>query len=292
MVLAEHFEVHAERGPAHAEIGLPLHLYMAAGHRQREFLAGRILERHGPLLSVYGLHRHIEHFARVRMDWQERAVGRLTLLAQRGQHHIHDVLIFPRGLQQHGVEPAGFVTFRGRQEFILESELVEEGTEPRIHVRAIGIMRAERVRHSRQRLLQVRLQLFRVRHGRRHFAHPVHVIRHTDQARCVFAAGQHFKGVTHHRRAHDFAKRADMRQAGRAITGLEGHRVASLTLAGLDLLLHALFQLAGKLERPGLSGMGERGEIGHRKCLSLLRNERSAGPRGRRGSGQAVRTFL
>ncbi|CUS55498.1 hypothetical protein MGWOODY_Hyp1745 [hydrothermal vent metagenome] len=38
--------------------------------------------------------------------------------------------------------------------------------------------------------------------------------------------------------------------------------------------------------------MGERGEIGHRKCLSLLRNERSAGPRGRRGSGQAVRTFL
>ncbi len=213
MVLAEHFEVHAKRGPAHAEVRLPLHLHMPAGDRQREFLASFVVESDRAIGAVDGFHRHIENVAGVRMDRQERAVGRLAFLAQRRQHHVHDLLILLCRALQHLVKAAGFVAFRCRQEFVFEAELVEEGAETRIHVLAIGLMRAERVRHSRQRHLQIGLQLFRVRHGRRHLAHAVHVVGHADQARRDLALRQHFKRMAHHGRADHFAERADVRQA-------------------------------------------------------------------------------
>jgi hypothetical protein len=63
VVLAEHLEIHAQRGPAHAEIRLPLQLHMPAGDRQGDVGPVLIVERDRAGLGVDGLHRHIEHVA-------------------------------------------------------------------------------------------------------------------------------------------------------------------------------------------------------------------------------------
>ena len=90
MVLAEHFEVDAERGPSHAEVRLPLQLHVAAGDGQRRFAAVLVVERDGAGLGVDVLHGHVEHAAGLGRDRQERAIGCLTLGAERRQHDVHD----------------------------------------------------------------------------------------------------------------------------------------------------------------------------------------------------------
>ncbi len=72
VVLAEHLEIDAERGPAHAEVGLPLQLHMAARHGQRDIATVFVGEGHGAVLRIDILHGHIQHAAGNRRDWKER----------------------------------------------------------------------------------------------------------------------------------------------------------------------------------------------------------------------------
>ncbi len=210
------------------------------------------------------LHRHIEHAARRRTDREERRIGRLTLLAQRGKHDLHDLGILLRRAHQHLVKGAGSIAFGRAHEGVLEAEPVEEGAQAGIVVRGETVeLVGKRVRHARERLAEMGLKHLPIGHIRRHLAHAIHIVGKADQLSRVAASGEYLEGMAHHGRAHDLAESADMRQAGRPIAGLEDHRRTHLALAGLFHLFHARLELARKLERPGFCGSGEGGEIGH-----------------------------
>ena len=93
-----------------------------------------------------------------------------------------------------------------------------------------------------------------VGHVVRHLPKPVHVVGEREQARLDLVLGQHAKGMAHHRGARDLAERADMRQAGRAVAGLEQHLVLRAFLQPRDNGLRLL-------ERPGVGLFGERTQI-------------------------------
>ena len=93
----------------------------------------------------------------------------------------------------------------------------------------------------------MRLEERAVRHVVRDLAHAVHVVGEAEQPRLDLVAGQHAEGVAHHRGARDLAERADMRQAGRAVAGLEQDRL------GKALPFVALDDLPRLLERPGFA---------------------------------------
>ena len=76
---------------------------------------------------------------------------------------------------------------------------------------------------ARQRQMQRRLKLFRVRHVAGHFAQPVHVVGKSDQARRRVST-ERLERAADHGRAHHLAECPDMRQAGRAVAGLEQGR--------------------------------------------------------------------
>ncbi len=225
-ILAGHFIVDAERIPAHRPVRLPLQLAMAASDRKRNALLGIgivIGDRAG--LGVVLCDRHVEHEPGARTDRQERRIARRALLAQRRQHDRHHLLQPLQHAQQRGVEPArGVILGRGR-EFVVEAELVEERAQPRIVVRAETVMAAERIGHLGQRLAEMLGQELLVRHVVRHLAQAVHVVGEGEQARLDLVLGQHAEGVAHHGGARDLAEGADMRQAGRAVAGLEQHLV-------------------------------------------------------------------
>ena len=132
--------------------------------------------------------------------------------------------------------------------------MIEEGAEPRIVVRAKTVMRAERIGHARQRLAEIGFQRRLVRHVVRHLAQAVHVVGEGEQARLDLVLGQHAEGMPHHRGARDLAERADMRQAGRAVAGLEQHLVLRAFLQPRDNGLRLL-------ERPGVGLFGERAQV-------------------------------
>ena len=82
-ILAGHFVIDAERDPAHRPVRLPLQLAGAAGHRHGEaLLRFRFLEGDHAALGVMRNHRHLQHHAGLRIDRQERRIGRGALLAQ------------------------------------------------------------------------------------------------------------------------------------------------------------------------------------------------------------------
>ena len=122
-------------------------------------------------------------------------------------------------------------------------------------MRAVTVMRSERVWHVRQRLLQMLFQAFWVRHGPRHFAHPVHIVRHTDQARWDRIVRYSMKGVADHSRAHHLTKGPDMRQTRRAVAGFVNDRVCP-NLAAFAFDKQAFDQLARLLNGPRLA-LGE-----------------------------------
>jgi hypothetical protein len=72
------------RGPAHAEIRLPLQLHMPAGDRHGGVATILVGEGDRAISGVDFLHRHVEHAAGNRRDRQERRIGRLPLLTQVG----------------------------------------------------------------------------------------------------------------------------------------------------------------------------------------------------------------
>ena len=109
MVLAIHLKIHPQGRPTGAEIRLPLQFDLTAGHRQGPFSSGVIVKRNGAVAGIHVLHRHIQHPAGFRMDWQKTGIGLLAFLAQAGQHDRHDRVITFAGQQQGRIELAGFV---------------------------------------------------------------------------------------------------------------------------------------------------------------------------------------
>ena len=273
-ILAGHFIVDAEREPAHRPVRLPLQLAMPAGDRKRDALLGFgivIGDRAG--LHIVLDDRHIQHRAGARANREERRIARRALLAQRRQHDRHHLLEPLQHAQQRRVEVSRRVIVGRTGEFVVKTERVEEGAQPRIVVRAKTVMGAERIRHARQRLAEILLQQLLVRHIVRHLAQAVHVVGEGEQPRLDLVLGEHAKGMAHHGGARDLAEGADMRQARWAVAGLEQHLVLRAFLQPRDNRL-------GLLERPGIGLFGERTKIvrgggkfgrGHSEGLSLGR---------------------
>src|SRR5262245_55403966 len=108
------------------------------------------------------------------------------------------------------------------------------------------VMRPKGVRHARQRLPQMRSQQVLVGDIVRHFPQPVHIIREAEEP-CWDLWRQPFEGPAHHRRAHNFRERPNMRESRRAIASLEQH----VSLLGCRSPQTALQELSSFLERPG-----------------------------------------
>ena len=70
-----------------------------------------------------------------------------------------------------------------------------------------------------------------VRHVVRHLAQAVHVVGEGEQPGLDLVLGQHAEGVAHHGGARDLAEGADMRQARRAVAGLEQHLVLRVSFS-------------------------------------------------------------
>ncbi len=149
VVLAIHLEIDAQRRPARAEIRLPLQLHLPAGDRQRPFPPGLVVEGDRAFAGVDLLHRHIKHPPGLGVDRQEAGIGLLPLLAQAGQHDLHDVVIALGGMAQRVVEIARLVEVGRREELVLEAEGVEEPPQHGVVVVAEAREFAERVGHAR-----------------------------------------------------------------------------------------------------------------------------------------------
>ncbi|MEI9930928.1 MAG: hypothetical protein WDM89_10355 [Rhizomicrobium sp.] len=171
-----------------------------------------------------------QHLAGARRHRKKRRVGLLPLFAERRDHHRHHAIVFLQHMQQRIVIDAGFVELRRAAELVIEAEAVEERAQPCVHVVAIALCRAERIGDRRQRLAEIRGHHLLVRHIVRHLAQTVHVVRHREQSRLHIRPHQ-LKCAPHPCRARDFAEGADMRQAGRAIAGLEQNFLYFFALA-------------------------------------------------------------
>ena len=107
-------------------------------------------------------------------------------------------------------------------------------------MRTETVMGTERIGHAGQRFAKVFGHHLLLRHVVRHFTQSVHIVRKSKQlCRDIRYS---FKGAAHHGRAHNLAKGADMRQAGRPVTGFEQYvalvrRVTASTLQDLARLL-------------------------------------------------------
>ena len=111
-VLARHFVVDVQRGPAHGPVGLPLQLHVAAGDGQFGTTAGGIVEDDGPLLHMAFQRRHLQHMAGDGADRQEGRIGLAPFRAERRQHDgLHGVEPLEQR-QQRRVEAAGPVLLR------------------------------------------------------------------------------------------------------------------------------------------------------------------------------------
>ena len=258
-ILTRHLVVDAERGPAHRPVRLPLQLAVATSDGNGDSL-GRlgIVIRDRAVLRVVRDDRHVKHLPGARTDRQERRIGRGALLPQRRQHDRHHLLEPLEHLEQRRVELAGFVIVGRAYELVFEAELIEERAQPRIVVvPERGILVRERVRHAGQRLVEMRGEHLLVRHVVRHLAQAVHVIGEGDQPRLDPVVGQHAERMPHHGRAGDLAERADVRQAGRTVAGLEQHLVLRLPFQPRDDLLRLL-------ERPGVRLFGKAAQVPRR----------------------------
>ena len=154
----------------------------------------------------------------------------------------------------------------------------------RAQARIVGVTKRrmlvrERVRHRGERPPQILRQQILVRHVVRHLAEAVHVVGEGEQARLDLVLGQHAKGVAHHRGARDLAERADMRQAGRPVAGLEQHLVLRAFLQPRDNGLRLL-------ERPGVGLFGERTKIARAHVGIDNGHQGASGPRKIAISGQ------
>ncbi len=145
-------------------------------------------------------------------------------------------------------------------------------------------MGAERIGHLGERLAEMLPDQVLVGDVVGDLAQPVHVVGERDQPGLDLVRGEGAKGMAHHGGARDLAEGADMRQARRAIAGLEDHLV--LGAAG-----EARDDLARFLERPGIALLRERPQVGssrgHHIGHRVLRARTSAPARGRSSRGPA-----
>ena len=163
--------------------------------------------------------RHLEHAPAVRADRQDRAVGLLAFGAERRQHRLADRLVALEHAAQHLVEAAGAIAFGGADELVFEAEAVQERLQPLIHVVAVALGGAERVRDRGQRLLQMLRDHRGIGDVVGNCAQAVHVVGERDQpGRQIGQAGER---LAHQRGAEHLGEGADVRQPGRAVAGLE-----------------------------------------------------------------------
>ena len=254
-VLAGHLVVDAQRHPTHRPIRLPLQFAAPAGDERSHVLCRiGILVGDGSSFRIVRDHRHLQDGAGPRRDRQERRIGKRALRAQRRQHDRHHRLEVRKHFQERIVETSRRVASSRRQEFVVEAELIEECAQARVVVIGEARMRAERIGHLGQRLVEVLRHHFFVGDIVGNLAQAVHVVGKSDEPRLDRVGGEHAEGVAHHRGARHLAERADMRQAGRAVAGLEDDLV-------LRVPLQPRHDLARFLERPGVRLLGERAQI-------------------------------
>ncbi len=117
-----------------------------------------------------------------------------------------------------------------------------------------ALVRAERIGHRGQRLVERCREQRLVGHVVGHLAQPVHVVGEADEARLALSFGQHLEGVANHAGARHLAESTDVRQARGAVAGFEND---GLVLAARQPL-QPLDETARLLERPSL-GVGEGG---------------------------------
>ena len=209
MVLAEHFKINTKCCPAHAEVRLPLELYVTAGNGERGIAPILIGKGDRAVPGVHFLHGHIENPPRGGRDGQEGAVGGLALFAQRRQHDAHDGVIALGSAAQHRVKLARLVIVRGAGEFIVEAEGIEETAQHGVVVVAKAlIIAAKGIGHGGERLVEMRLKEALVRNIIGNLAHAVHVVGETQKPGWNIRHG--FKGAAHHGGAGHFAKGADV----------------------------------------------------------------------------------
>ena len=263
-VLAGHFVIDAEGYPAHRPIGLPLQLAAPAGDGRRHPLAGLgIVVGDRARRDIARDDRDLQHDAGARAHRQKRRIGLRALLAQRRQHDGHHLVEAFEHFEERRVEAAREIAVRRGQELVVEAERVEKGAQPRIVVLAETRMRAERIGHLRQRLAEMARHHLPLGDVVGNFAQPVHVVGKGDQPRLHLVFGEHAERMPHHRGARDLAEGADMRQAGRSISGLENNLF-------LGALLQSRDDLASFLERPCVRLLGDLAQ-GARRILDLSR---------------------
>ncbi len=256
-ILAGHFIIDAEREPAHCPVRLPLQLAMAAGDGNGDaFLRLRIV-----IGDRAGLARRARRSAPAA---PRRCADRSAGTANRS----------PRAPRA-GVGSMIAITASKRSSMRSSAASNCPNCNNRSNSRTRSRNRRCRERHAaahccahrttdirsktdpeyaRQRLAEMRRQHLLVRHVVRHLAQPVHVIGKRQQPRLDLVLRQHAEGMAHHGGARDLAERADMRQAGRTVAGLEQHLVLRTFLQPRD----NRFRL---LERPGVGLFGERTQI-------------------------------
>ncbi len=190
------------------------------------------------------LHRHIKNTAGFGVNGQETGIGLLAFLAQRGQHDLHDRLVPFRRAAKDIIKPARAIEVGRRIELVLKTERIQEPAQHGVVMIAETVVLAERIGHARQGPLLVFLQHVLLRHVLGHLAHPVQIVRKTDQPRRNVA--DDLERPADHRGAAHLAKGADMGQTRRAIAGLE----QNIALFRRRLFI-AFQQTTRFLERPG-----------------------------------------
>ncbi len=195
-------------------------------------------------------HRRQQDPPRIGTDRQERAVGRAPVRAERRQDDLgHRIVALQQG-QQCRVELAGAVALGRAAELVLEPERIEKFAQLGVVVMAEAFEALERIGHRGQRLADMLGQHLLVRHVVGHRAQPVHIVRKCKQTRRDVA--ECLEGAAHHDGTRDLAERADMRQAGRAIAGLEQGVALFRRLA-----IEPRQEFARLLERPGAGVLGK-----------------------------------
>ncbi len=210
-----------------------------------------------------------------RMDRQDRRIGGPALRPQGRQHHGDDLVVPPA----RGATPRR--TGRRRSSRWRRRTRIRSRTGP--GSRAAGRCCARRSCHacrtgrargsaagrdSRQHLP--------VRHVVRHLAQPVHVVAERQQARRL--AGQHRIGVPHPAGPRHLAERADMRQAGRAIPGLEQRLALAAPPGAQRVSAPPRTARPSGAERAGSRKAGGRCEGGVRRLISDEAKELRASP--------------
>ena len=219
VILAIHLKIYPKGRPAGTKIGFPLQLHITAGHRKGHLFTLFCVKGDGAIFRIHRFHRHIKHPTGLRVNGQEDRVGLLPLLTKRGQHHLHDVIIFFHSAQQNLIKLTRLIKLCGADEVIFKAKCVQKPAQHGVVVMTEALIFLKRIWNRGQGPLQMRGQPLRIWHIARHFAHAVEIIRKTNKP--GWDVAQFLKGAHDHCGARHFAKGANMRQPAGTIAGLK-----------------------------------------------------------------------